>query len=186
MSVPSKEEIDQFINALQLSISSKITNYFLKEPYLQILFEFSKNDEALEIFNRLIGYINGSSPTGGKGGINFPLEKITSELTQFLMLTRLKKQNMFKLAQQDTHYRVFTDQLFQPDDSLNLAIKNSADVAQIIFNKLKKENKTLRSLSEKTGLTPMTLHKLKKGGDIRLSSLIKLCEAVGLRVKIGN
>lgn len=197
---PSKEEIDQFINALQLSIASKISRWKIAEPYLLVDFDLAKDDEKLNLFLGLMGpdiirdkqfffkRTDADKPTQETENATLLLSDLTPTLTQFLLLTRLDRENMEKLAKRDPQYRLLVSKIGRnepyPPESHEIIVGTISDAAPFVFRKAKEAGASLRVLSEKTGLSTMALGKIKKGGDLRLSSLIKLCAALGLRLKI--
>ncbi|MBI4411137.1 MAG: helix-turn-helix transcriptional regulator [Deltaproteobacteria bacterium] len=197
---PSKEEIEQFINALQLSIKSRVARWKIAEPYLLIDFDRAPTDDKLEVFLSLVcnelGYVGERTEyrktkfVNSENNVALLLKEITPLLTQFLLSSRLEKKNMEKLAEIDPQCRVFVQRsglgLAESPVLQETVVQNTSDASRMVFAKCREMSMTLRTLSEKTGLSAMTLNKFKKGGDIRLSNLVKLCGAVGLTLKVGG
>lgn len=176
-------DLNQFINALQLCIKSEISSFAKNdsESFTITFDSIAKNDEGLNIFEKLVpGSWQQDAYTMSGTPIDFEL------LTQFLLLTRLKADNMQKLAELDSRYQPYVDQVFgKKHHPLSEEIQKIDQASLLIFEKVKQKNLTMRQLSELTGLTPMTLNNFKSGKDIRFSNFIKLCKAVGVKIKMG-
>ncbi|OGQ08931.1 MAG: hypothetical protein A3G32_02140 [Deltaproteobacteria bacterium RIFCSPLOWO2_12_FULL_40_28] len=180
-------DLDQFINALQLCIKSEISSITQAGNDNDAVITFDsevKDDTGLEIFEKLIpGHWNEKQDAYSMSGIsiNFDFELIT----QFLLLTRLKADNMLKLAELDSRYQPYVDQIFGKQHSRSSEeIQKIDQASRKIFEKAKHKTLTMRQLAELTGLTPMTLNNFKSGKDIKLSNLMKLCKAVGIKIKM--
>lgn len=71
--------------------------------------------------------------------------------------------------------------------NLPLAIKPEPvnNISALIFNIVRDKKMTLRQVSDKTGLTQAAISNFKAGSDIRLSNLIKIANALDLKVTLG-
>lgn len=190
MNRPSHDEMNEFINALQLSINSQISSWFIRQDQIEIHFlNREPNDVNLESFQKLVPGI--WKPSGKTGGEIFYIiantEFVSSLSTQFLLLTRLNKENVLTLAELDKKYKPFADKIYGPSDKkIPALIDNTEDVSRIIFDEVQRQKLTLRQLAEKTTLSPVSLSNFKAGKDIRLSNLIKICQTLKLKISIGK
>jgi len=184
MNPANEDKIDEFINALQLSIISTIGSWTDEDDdeSFSILFsKIGKNDFGLELFEKLnLGQWN-AERTSYKMKFSDNIASVTS----FLMLSRLSQGNISKLAEINVKYQELASQMgLVALGELMSTIGSVEDVKKIIFDKIKQRGMTLRQLSEKTGLSQTALSNFKSGNDIRLSNLIIITKALGLKIKI--
>lgn len=179
------DETNAFINALQLSINTEIAN-IVRVSTNESTITFSdnlKDDFRLELFQKLVPGVWNASHLSytiqNFSSFNIPL------ITQFLLLTRLKKENIVKLAELDDKYRDFAKKILGPtEDSGDKKSLSMPQITQMIFDKVAEKKITLRELSHATDLSMVALSNFKAGNDIRLSNLIKICEALELKIKL--
>lgn len=187
MNLPTKEEINLFVNAVQLCIKSKIQGVILPKthpPCLTIHFDkVDEKDDKLQLLNQLLGehtHLDDNSLL-----IYHPTSESIALLTQFLQLTRLEKTNMLKIAELDSRYQPFIKKLnLRKNNPASQQLDSIEKVIKFIFEEVEKQSLTLRELSEKTGLTQMTINNLKSGRDIRFSNLLKILNVLNLKLKI--
>jgi DNA-binding Xre family transcriptional regulator len=182
MNRPTKDELNEFVNALQLSIDTKIVG-FRHAPDASLIIEFAEDaskDRNLKKFANMIdGFFQQSSRV-----LRIPNASAVDwqKLTSFLYVTRLTKSNVETISRMGPRYvfLVEKDAAVQPSFTIN----NIRDAADRLFSIVDERKMTMRTLAEKTGLTQTSLGKFKAGGDIRLSNLIKIANALGVRLKI--
>jgi len=183
--LPSDEDIILLINAIQLCIKSKITGFvrYKDDKILTLSFtQITKDDKNLDnIFKLLRVHWNKQNES-----YQFDLTAIDiSLLTNFFILSRLKKENMIELAFIDKKYQPLIEQLGLKIKKESVTqINNLDDAINRIFEEIKRKGLTIREVSEKTGLTQASISNFKAGRDIRLSNLIKMIHALGLDLKI--
>lgn len=178
-----KDDLDEFFNALQLSIQTPIDSICDDaDGVFEIYFEkHSKSDQKLKDFMKLVGAALGKN----KDSIRFNLESDNEllALTDYLYLTRLDRENMKGIATFNKKYCGYLQKILGKEAS-DFEIRNLGQVAEEIFSKVREKNMTLRELSEKTGLTQLSLSRFKAGNDIRLSNFFKITGSLGLKVSI--
>lgn len=186
MSEVSTSTIDAFINALQLSINSQISDWKGEKNnnLISIIFgNVEKNDTGLKLFEELkLGSWN-------KNKTIYKIEQIDAvdinTLINFLLLSRLQYENIVKIAELEAVYRQFAQKMgIEVLKSVIAEVSSIEDAVTKIFSVVEKKNMTLREISEKTGLTQTSISNFKAGNDIKLSNLIKIAKAVGLSLKI--
>lgn len=178
MTRPSQQELDEFINALQLSIKTKIAGVkLMSDNAIQIRFSSSTAKDAhLITFAKLVG-----GELTRDGTILHIDRRATidiAKLTSFLFVTRLTDENIAAIRRMGTQY----DFLGTTSGPAQVAIDSPTMAANYIFSVVEEKRMTLRTLAEKTGLTQTAISKFKAGGDIRLSNLIKIARALGLMI----
>lgn len=185
MTLPSREEIDAFINALQLCVKSKIVEAVFKpgknSGWLTLeLKDIDSNDEKWDIFLTLLG----RHAQWKKPHLMITEPSAILPLTPFLMLTRLDNTNMSALAEQDSQYRPYVRllNLTPAVSGKGVSIRDITEASRHFFSVVADKEFTLRHLAERTGLTQATLSNFKAGQDIRLSTFFKLADVVGLDV----
>lgn len=181
----NSDELNAFVNALQLCVKSPISNYTIPENG-NILITFDhveKNDSNLKSFEKIIhGHWD---RTGNTYEIPRSDDYSLAELTQFLLLTRMSSKNMAKLAELDERFKKFTDALkTSVSPSKSVTIQSPAQASGVIFDEVRKKNMTLRKMAELSGLTQVALSNFKSGKDIRLSNFIKLTDVLGLKIRV--
>ncbi|QQR79839.1 MAG: hypothetical protein IPJ69_10910 [Deltaproteobacteria bacterium] len=165
----------EFHNALQLSIDTPIPNTgtILSNPeILSLSFQGQKpiKDERWQFFEKI---------SEGKWKeaahqvflYQIPIGSLDlEELTQFLIITRLKKDNMLKIAELHPEYKKYVEKIFGSQKlTLKPDISNLEQAKRIVFDQISKKNVTLLSLAHQTGLSLVSLSNFKSGKDIRLS-----------------
>lgn len=169
-----------FMNALQLSLNSKIDSIAIDPHRVVLDFErFDRNDSKTALFEKLVPG-NWVKPEKSYQ-INDPHTVENELLINFLQLSRLEEKNAVKLAEIDPRYRPFVDQMGLLTNS---PIMDFSSLNSIIFKKIQERKMTLRELSEKTGISQVALSQLKKGRDMRLSNLFKILKALGMILKL--
>jgi len=176
-----------FVNSLQLCIQSTISDLKNEGSQIQIYFSrFSNDDNGLRLFEKL--QLGSWDKSHAFYSINIESREdvfYLSDLTYFFLLTRLKEKSILQLAKKSERARKIAEQLNLLKSAENSIEPSSVSQAvSALFSILKEKNMTFRELSEKTGLSQMTLHKAKAGGDLRLSNFLKIAEALGFRVKL--
>lgn len=178
--------INLFANALQLSVLSRILSVATAENGgLVIKMETYPGDTHWPIFQKII------SGHWQKKDREWLLESasdaLADDVINFMQLSRLVPENMKALAEIDARFRPFVERAGLSIRSADLPdIQDADQVIKIIFTMIKKRGLTLREVSHASGLTPMALHKIKNGADVRLSNLLRLCKAVGLTMNLSE
>lgn len=184
----STDETNLLLNAIQLGIKSTVKSLRLEtiqnNVVVSLMFKIvERPDVELELLTTLLP----GQWLKSKYVFHWPRDVSISELTQFLMLTRLDQKNMLKLAEIDPRFVKYTNKL-NLKNTLPPAtphpIHSIEQAAQTISKTLKEQNGTLRSLAEQCDLTQVALSRFKSGGDIRLSNFLKLAEALNLEVTL--
>lgn len=186
MNLPSEEEINAFINALQLCLDDEIVVF--KKPtrpddwLILELASAETGNRKWEIFLKLLGR---------HGHWEHPNLMITDpnvimKLTPFLMLTRLDETNMRALAKRDPQYRPFVAVLnLTPGVPIGeKTVHDVEEASRFFFDVIADKALTLRHLAEQSGLTQVTISNFKAGQDVRLSNFFKLSEVAGLDIVI--
>ncbi len=186
MKPPHSDRVDEFVNAVQLCISSRVSGVIWdsSKETLSIGFESAEEkDEKLAKIKRLLPLEEGYE-LGFKIKLDFFKSDVCKKLTTFLLLTRLEDRNIQKLAELDAGYATFLSKLGLKEKRVS-HINNLKDAALFIFKFVENRQLTLRELSHKTGLTQAALSNFKSGkSDIRLSSFLKITSALGLSLKV--
>ncbi len=176
------EKLKSFINAAQLCLTVPIASFMANEKNIWLKFNtHPRGDKGFDSFQKL---------TDGKWDekelrliINNFDGLFGTPIINFLMLSRLKEKNMIALAKIDAQYRPLVKKILGTRQiGLERSIDNPKQAAEILFSHVQKQKMTLRELSEKSGLTQMAISNFKTGKDIRLSSLIQISKALGIRV----
>lgn len=180
MDIPSQDEWNAFLNALQLCIASPIdgsSSAGTTSPLIKIL-AVVDGDVGLKKFEKLVP---GHWERGG-----YCVEDISkmdiSLLTSFLMLTRLQDTQIMSLAEQDGRYRQYANALKLTSHGGKTGITTISDARDAIFKAIDQKKISLKKISELTGLTSVSLSNFKAGGDIRLSNLLKIAKALGVKL----
>lgn len=176
-------DLNEFQSALQLSVDSEITS-ILQNPKVYSLSFLKKpqKDERWDYFEQLTAgewkEINKVFLYQFSQG-EFRLE----ELTQFLFLTRLKKENILKLANLDPIYRKYASKIFGTVVNIGI-IENLEQVTQFVFAEMEKRKITIRELAHQSGLSMVSISNFKAGKDIRLSNFLKILSVLGIKMKL--
>lgn len=180
MESPTRDDMNALLNALQLCIASPVLGYSLENNAIAFS-TLVDGDTGLEKFKKLI--------PGRMEHSTYHVEDISTVdiflLTSFLMLTRLQDAQIISLAGQDNRYRPYANVLKLLPDGGETVITTIADAKDAIFKTIEQKKWPLKKVAELTGLTQVTLSNFKAGGDIRLSNLLKIAKAVGVRVVLG-
>ncbi|MBF0107388.1 MAG: helix-turn-helix transcriptional regulator [Deltaproteobacteria bacterium] len=188
---PSQDKIDTFFNALQLSLDSRVSQVIDIDPEeyqnLKNLFfvgvDQKETDERLKYFTKIIA---GRWLKDNIYCIDDIDTALSQEFINFLMLTRLNKENMVKLGQIDRQYKRFIKKL-NLEESTNEVTVNSIEEARLhLFRVVEQKKMTLRVLAEQTKMTQVALSNFKNGSNIRLSNFISLCKALGVTIVLNN
>lgn len=182
----------EFHNALQLSVDTPIphTGTILSNPpILSLSFQRQKptptNDERWHFFE-IISEGTWKEAAHQTFLYQIPIETLNlEELTQFLIITRLKKENMLKIAELQPEYKKYVEKVFgQKKPETKSQISSLEEAKKIIFNQITKKDMTLLNLAHQTGLSLVSLNNFKSGKDIRLSNFLKIAQALGVGVKL--
>lgn len=177
-------EVELLINAIQVCIDHKINKFSIKKNSLQLIFDkrvMEKNNK-LKIFHEIVqGYWDKTSKI-----YTFNLNQIGDLplFTNFLMLSRLSKKNLEKLATSQTKFAKFLKRLryLKKEQDKSYSIHNIEQIREILFSKMEQKNITYRELSNLTGLSQAALHNFRSGGDIKLSNFINFANALGMHI----
>ncbi|MBI2335706.1 MAG: helix-turn-helix transcriptional regulator [Deltaproteobacteria bacterium] len=183
---PSPEEITQFINALQLSIKSQVGRYTIPSSNQMIIHfdSVEEDDQGLLSFQQLFpGQWNKQRNSYFIQDTHLVDWQL---VTHFLMLSRLQKDNMQKLAELDNKFYSLLKKanLTKTINKQDKTITTLVDAVDIVFSAIAKQKLTLRQVSELTGLTQVSLSNFKAKRDIRFGNLLKILNALGLKLKV--
>ena len=180
------DRVALFLNALQLSLKSQVSQAAeiapaqIKNATFFIQIKPSEDDEHLEFFTKIIAgrWLN---------DITYNIDDVATALSQdfinFLLITRLNKENMITMAQLAPQYKIFLKKLdFALTTTREVTVENLDQLRKHIFSLVEQDKMTLRELSLKSKITQVGLHNFKKNSDIRCSSLIQICRALGLEI----
>lgn len=171
----------QFSSALQLSIDSILLDLILKDDVYTFKFDrVEKHDHRLKYFQKMVdGEFKKNTLVVHNKNQDWSL------IYNFLILSRLRDEFMKKLASDEPRYNFFLDKigLEQAQDAAT-TITSIKEASDVIFAKVKQDKITFRELSQKTGLTQVTLNRFKSGHDTKLSSLLKIAQALDLKISI--
>lgn len=187
MNTLSAQEAQELVNAIQLCIKSRIADtQSTSAVILALTFDAIRPDDTgLTLVQRLLP---GTWELGGKSyaitSIPFPVPL----MTQFLLLSRLNIKNMMKLAELDERYRPLLDMFDEQLGSDALmrgtlqSVTSIPQAAQCLFAAMKQQQMTIRAVADAAGVTQVTVSKFKAGGDVMLSTFLKIAKAVGLQI----
>ncbi|MBI2342907.1 MAG: helix-turn-helix transcriptional regulator [Deltaproteobacteria bacterium] len=195
MTMPvDKVQIDLFVNAAQLCLQTaikrviwdqlNISGHASGSHMLQLVFDRDpRGDEHFAYFQQLTRGRWDAKRSGLMiDNIN---QLLQTPIVSFLMLSRLSKEHMLHLARLDAKYRPCVEQLFgKAWTSKTVIVERPQEAAAVVFAHVAQQRMTIRTLAEKTGLTQVALSKFKGGQDIRLSNVLKILKALGLRLWI--
>lgn len=183
------EALDALGNALQLSIKSKIQHITQTAGQALViqLERLAPRDRGWNDFCRLLpGRWDAKALTWT---VAAPNAADISRLITFMLLTRLQYPQMQKLAELDSvygpYFAVLGAHALVRRLSTHLPIDTVPAAVTAIFQHIAQQRLTLRVVAEKSGLTQVSISKFKAGGDIKLSSLLKIIQAVGLKLWMG-
>lgn len=189
--ITPNELVDELINALQISIDSEIIDPevidydYIPGHSLSVHFKSPvsklKKDDSLQRFVEMTG------ATWDDDGTLF-IPKTSDEasialLKDFLLLTRLKPENIKALLRMDSRFHRLALTVQNAGNDV-MDCRTVSQYAQLVFERLKSGSLTIRELAEKTGLSMVAISNFKAGRDIRLSNFIKIANALGLKLKL--
>lgn len=184
--IDTREEILGLINALQLCISDEIIIFRFHSPDNAITISFGKgekNDVGLKKFSLLIP---GKWLPSSSGQRNYFIENSNridlALLTNFLLLTRLQDDQIISLASQDTRFRPFAEALGLISKVTETPITALSDIRDVVFKTIDQKKLSLKKVAELTGLSQVSLSNFKAGNDIRISTLLKIAKALGIKI----
>ncbi len=180
------DNLGEFQSALQLSIDSKIETVFKNPEVYSLSFQDKpRADERWAYFEKLSG---GEWKEVNKVHLyQFPQGALKlEELTQFLFLSRLEKENMLKLASLDLRYKKYVIKIFGIVELvLNAgAFDNPEQIIGFLFSEIEKRKMTIRELAQRTGLSMVSISNFKAGKDIRLSNFLKILSVLEIKMKL--
>lgn len=181
MSTISKKQIDEFLNALQLSTNSVIKGgHVHNQIFITEFASDSRHDPACKLFLKIV---DGHWSQDG-ACLKFQLkdENYLKMLWAMLMLTRLENSNLKSLVQSDKNFLWLESFLSSSKSTESHVLKDIKHSAQAIFNAVKNKNLTTRELSELTGISQVSLFRFKQGNDIRLSNFLQIANSLGLEL----
>lgn len=182
MNKPTDQELKEFANALQLSIKAKIGAVEIAGEN-NVRIRFALPPKSGDEFFNFIWLVNGRWENNQSDFVIEGADKIKwSRLNLFLLLTRMKEENIQKLVEIDPSAAEIAGRLKLPSTIAN--IDSVRKCSQVLFKGMEKKKMTIRELSEASGLTQVAISNFRAGGDIRLSSLIKIINALGMRLRI--
>ena len=172
--------IEPFLNALQLSIPILIVDSIVEPDTDNILeIHFSENAEQephVQTFVKMlqpnISWLNQSSLEWADA-----TTMNVTNMTELLILTRLNKQNLKKMAELDSKFKPWVNKL-------NLEKHQNKNFSDLLFSQSTKQHMTQTELAKKSNLSLVSLYKFKNGGDIRLSNFLKMLDALNLEMVI--
>lgn len=180
------ELVDIWMNALQLCFKTPISGYSLEpEDVLLINFEsVPQKDRGFEYFLKLFG----KDADWDKSTLVLKVKnfsKMSGPAYNFLMLSRLRDENMKALAKLDTQYRPFVQTILgEYAEAVEEKVETLRQASQIAFSRVEEQKMTLRELAHRSGLTQVALSNFKSGKDIRLSNFLKILKALKLHLTI--
>lgn len=176
-------EISLFVNALQLSVKTKINSIKLDKNN-GIILNFSEQPKEDTNLNRFLRFFKGTWDVNGE---SFAIENMgqydISKLTLFLHITRLSEDNVRNLVERDPSISEMAKKMGFKVRSHEI-ILSPKQAAQVIFERVEKNGLTIRQLAEQAGLTQVAISNFKAGKDIRLTNLLKIAGVLGLKIKI--
>ena len=182
MNMPTEQELKEFANALQLSIKTKIINVLTEKNSVIIKLDTQPQPDDLH-FHNLTRLFQGSWRNEQKEYIIHNADKVDwPKITLFLLLTRMNEDNILKLVKIDPTVEEIGRQLGYKCSGAN--VDSVKACSRRIFKIMEKKKMTIRELSEKTGLSQVSISNFKAGKDVRLSNLLKIISALGIRLKI--
>lgn len=176
-----------FMNALQLSINSKLDKLSFEKNEHSIALHFQPRHHDDENLKKFFKLLSPHAKWQDKNSLvwNEATEGNIEALTELLILSRLKDENLKALSQKHHRFKKWTQKL-----NLPLATSEQTNsphgIAKLVFQTLEEKNMTLNELAERSNLSLVSLHRFKKGNDIKLSNLLKILKALNLKMKITN
>lgn len=191
MAIITPEQIKTFISALQISVSSPLTHHLLTQfdtegHILKIGFaQKVPGDKGLKKFERIMPG-KWKSLGGGKNW-EYGIEALEAfdivSITNLLLLTRLQDDQIVALVEQDPRYRPYAQALgLLPESKGGAPILSLGQARDLIFQTIAQKGLSLAAIAQHAGLSQVSLSNFKAGGDIRLSNLLKIAKAVGVKL----
>lgn len=191
MATITNEQFEAFINALQLCLKHELNYRYAPQNNIQSCFiGFSSTTPDNGNLDKIQRLIPGHWETLGKYNHQCHIEHLqkinTGLLTSFLLLTRLQDDQIVALANQDHRYRPYAQALGLLAESKGGApILSLGQARDLIFQTIAQKGLSLAAIAKHTGLSQVSLSNFKAGGDIKLSNLLKIAEATGLKFSLG-
>lgn len=196
MTLITDDQINELTNALQLCITSQIMGWnkpnhkSVKNVFVITFTHKSANDAGLKKFDLLMRGQWGAPLNNGRTQSytiqNFDPVDI-SLLTSLLMLTRLQDDQIVALAEQDPRYRPYAATLgLLPLQERGSTIMSLVQARDFIFQAIEKKKVSLTELAKQTHLSQVSLSNFKAGGDMRLSNLLKIAKALGIKLMLAS
>jgi DNA-binding Xre family transcriptional regulator len=178
---PSEQELSEFINALQLSIETKVINVKRRNDDIVIFFE-RPSDEDVNLY-RFLQFFDSRWNDDRTEFVIYKNDKLNwPKLTLFLLLTRMNEENILKMVELDPSVLEIAEKIGVKLS--DCSIESVAKASQILFKKMEEKGITIREIAEKTGLTQVTISNFKSGKDIKFSNLLNISRVLGMSVKI--
>lgn len=183
----TNEYIEAFVNALQLCLKYQVIRYdynFAEDVFLMSFTSTESHDESLDKFKRLVP---GESKKLDKYKHQYRIKNFQQLdlglLTNFLLLTRLQDDQIRAIADHDPRYRPYAKTLgllsAEIDSTPILSLVQARD---FIFRTIEKKAVSLAMVAQQAGLSQVSLSNFKAGGDIRLSNLLNIAKALGIKL----
>lgn len=175
------QELAEFLNALQLSIKTKLAGIRKEGEGVVITLEkFSPDDVKLLNFLKLFEKSWNDDRTEVR--IGRVRELSWPKITLFLLLTRMDEENILKLAELDPSTAEISRRLGM--EPVKQGIESLADITRVLFKKMEEKKMTMRVLAEKTNLTQVSISRFKSGKDFKVSNLLNIAKALGAKLII--
>lgn len=176
----NKEKVGSFLSALQLCIKGVVVaSWDDNLANLTLRFDEQKTEPSLQTFS---GIVSGQWMTEHEFFVSQVKEILSHEFISFLLVTRLVKENMIKAAEIEPSYKKYVQKLGLTSARDDCILKNLEQARRLIFDQMAEKKMTWKELSQKSGLTSMALNNFKTGSDMRLSSFLKITQALGLKL----
>lgn len=193
MTDATDDQIDGLMNALQLCCNSQIMGWHkpshknVNNAFVITFAPKASNDAGLKKFDLLVQGQWGASQHHRIE--NYAIQNLNQmevgQLTNFLLLTRLQDEQVASLATQDARFRPFAEALGLIPKTTAAPIVALSDIRDIIFKTIDQKGLSLKTVAELTGISQVSLSNFKAGNDIRISTLLKIARALGIKVLLG-
>ncbi len=184
----TNEQLNAFVNALQVCIIHEMHYRYipLKDTILMSFTSTEINDDNLGKFKRLVpGEIRKLGKYSHQYWIKNLQQLNLGLLTHFLLLTRLQDNQIIALVKQDMRFRPYAKILgLLPTETDAMPVVSLTQARDLIFQTIEKKSVSLATLAQQTGLSQVSLNNFKAGRDIRLSNLLKIAKALGIKVTL--
>lgn len=175
------QELAEFLNALQLSIKTKLVGIRKDGKGIVIAIEKVSADDA-KLFNFLKLFEKGWNDSRTEITIQKIHDLSWSKITLFLLLTRMDEENISKLAELDPTAAEISRRLGM--EPVKQGIESLSDITRVLLKKLEEKKMTMRVLAEKTNLTQVSISRFKSGKDFKVSNLLNIAKALGAKLII--